>query len=297
MNNFFNNELFTVSSKKEEESININNLFPFGKENNNRNSYFHSLLLFPDQISFLEIIRVTNQKFEDITQKIKNLNREDNKKNDYIPNFITSKKGRVRLKDNFKKNDIRYVHGKFGTDNILRKIQIHYISFIIKYINHYIQTKISKDHPLFCDLEYSFKKNIKKSFFNELKTKTIGEIVKNKESYKNKKNGKLIILSNKEIFESINKKDEYIKMLLNTNYLDFFCNVYAYSLFHEDVNDYKPPDIPKGIQNFDYLIKQEESKENHDKNKSFQTKKPYIMKLKEITKMKYNYNNSNLKET
>lgn len=199
--------------------------------------------------------------------------------------FLTRKKGRPNSSQEIKNNKERYIHGKQGTDNMIRKIQVRFITFIVKYVNYYIKIYISKNHPVFTDLEYRYKMNINKSFFNELKTKTIGDILKNKGSDKNNKGIGLLKPSNQEVFNLIYHKNDKIKNLLDTNYLDFFCKIYAYSLFYgERIGSTKKPVIPQGISNFDEFLKKEEKDDN---KKIGEEGESYVEKLKEICKLRY----------
>lgn len=240
--------------------------------------------------------KTTEDKETETKKETKIIKEAQKEKN--IPKFLTRKKGRPISGQEKKVNEGRYIHGKQGTDNMIRKIQVHFFTFIVKYVNYYIKNYFSNKQPLFTDLEYSYKINIKKSFFNELKTKTIGDILKNKGSIKNKKGPKLLEPSNQEVFNLIYNKDNRIKKLLDTKYLEFFCKVYAYSLFYEEkkekIKGIQRPVIPKGLETFDELLKKEEKSENKNDNNNSDSnnkdglEKSYIMRLKEICKLRYN---------
>ena len=40
-------------------------------------------------------------------------------------------------------------HSKFEKDNVMWKLNIHFISFIVKFVNFNIEQLISKNNPLF----------------------------------------------------------------------------------------------------------------------------------------------------
>ena len=160
-----------------------------------------------------------------------------------------------------KKSKRKKEHTKFEKDNVLRKINIHYLSFIVKYVNFNIKKLISKEHPLFTNLCYNFKKSINNNFFNELKNKTLGEILKNEGSNKNKR--KIIYQKdeNEKIFNSVYKTN--LKDLLDINYIEFFRHVYK-SRTHESqkfLEIYKKYKAPKNILFFDDFMNKEMKKD------------------------------------
>ena len=89
-----------------------------------------------------------------------------------------------KKRNNNKKNKRKKEHSKFEKDNVMRKLNIHYISFIVKFVNYNIKRLISKNHPLFTNLCYDFKKKINNALFNELKNKSLGDILRNEGSKK-----------------------------------------------------------------------------------------------------------------
>ena len=98
--------------------------------------------------------------------------------------YTRKKRGRKKERENKSQT-----HDKYWMDNILRKIQNHFLSFIIFFINDIL--KALNYEQRFLKLDQSFKVNIKKDFVESLKKKAIGEIIDNKISTKYKK--KLII--------------------------------------------------------------------------------------------------------
>ena len=118
---------------------------------------------------------------------------------------------------------------KFHEDNIIKKIKISYIDFIIAIINLIVNTILKKN-----DIKYNYKlyklsseykNNVTKKDINLFKTQTIENVIKNKISsqYSTKKED-----SNKETIKKI-KKDEKLKdifIILNHNILFFFDKIY-----------------------------------------------------------------------
>ena len=70
-------------------------------------------------------------------------------------------------------------HNKYYIDNLKRKIQTHFLNFMISFINQILCNLKYKER--FENLDYNLKKNINKDFFNRLKNKKIGDIKFRKE--------------------------------------------------------------------------------------------------------------------
>ena len=88
--------------------------------------------------------------------------KEDFSKNDC---FTAIKKKRRRDKAN---SDIsNKTHDKFAPDNLLRKIQVHYLTFIISFLNEILL--LFKYHKKFLKIDYEFNKNVNKKNVQELK--------------------------------------------------------------------------------------------------------------------------------
>lgn len=108
------------------------------------------------------------------------------------------------------------IHDKNKTDNLLRKIQVHYFSFIVSFLNNIL--RILNYKRKFLKLNYEYKSNINKNFINSLKEKTLGQIICNKISnkYKYKEEDSNILLYNKI------KRNTIMKKVLEINYLKLF---------------------------------------------------------------------------
>ena len=107
-------------------------------------------------------------------------------------------------------------HDKFSPDNIKRKIQVHYLTFIVLLINDILES--FGFTTKFLNLDYEFKKIVNKSHFSLLKNSTIGDIISNKISNKYKKKEKDY---NSNLYEYI-KTFEFLRKIFNMNYLEFF---------------------------------------------------------------------------
>ena len=143
----------------------------------------------------------------------------NNKSN--IQNFIGKKGDKGELSNKSGKSDKK--KRKFEKDNVLVKIQVHYMTFIIKFINNILE-ELNYDKKLrFIDIDHSFKKNIHSRNFQSLKYKKLYEILINKISSKHKTYNKDY---NKILYEKIKYEDEFVNNILNENYLNFFKNIY-----------------------------------------------------------------------
>ena len=141
--------------------------------------------------------------------------------------FTKQKRGRIR-----KRIECQKYHDINSTDNIQRKIQVHYLSFIISFLNDIL--KKLKYKQKFFKLNYEFKQNVKKEFVESLKKKTLGEIVCNKISYKYKKKNMNL---NSVVYEQMKEKN-VIKNILSENYVSFFKKIYYKSNPHINLKEY-----------------------------------------------------------
>ena len=174
-----------------------------------------------DNLELLEPIKTNDRKEEEISEnEIYHVKQSKKKKKETSVKFTIKSKKRGRVKQ----KKINKIHDKHTIDNVLRKIQVNYITFLISFINEILKNLNFNER--FLKLDYSIKKNINKYFFESLKTKNIGEIICSKISDKYKKVKK----NNKNIFEKIkekqNKEKKVIINILSENYLDFFWKIY-----------------------------------------------------------------------
>ena len=134
--------------------------------------------------------RVKRERYQD------ELNEEENEDNDYIK-----------------------IHDKNTADNLLRKIQVHYLNFIVQFLNEILAFLNFRER--FLKLSYEFKSNIKKEFVKSLKTKTILEIICTQISNKYKKD----LYYNRNIYEQT-KWNKVLNKIYSQNYLLFFRKIY-----------------------------------------------------------------------
>ena len=162
---------------------------------------------------------------------------------------VTSqKKGR-------KKKEINKIeckkHDKFYSDNILRKIQCHYLNFIVSFINEILNILNYKQR--LCQLDYRFKFNVNKKTINVLKDSRINEILCHKISSKYKMHDEN---HNIKIIRQI-QNDYIMHSILSENYLSLFNNIYYKSKRIIDLSHYglnKKITLSKNIKMYQDLI-------------------------------------------
>ena len=85
-------------------------------------------------------------------------------------------KGRKRSKKYVESNKKK--HGKYDFDNIITKVQVHFIKFIINVSNDIIKTFLGKNTDLyFKDIDYNIKRNVKFSHLEYLKNLKLKDII------------------------------------------------------------------------------------------------------------------------
>ena len=140
---------------------------------------------------------------------------EENKENEIA---LSKKrcKGRKLIGDNSKIKK----HDKFYKDNLLRKVQNHFINFIVSFTNE-ILNQLGFNQQFYY-LSYKFKFNVTKNNIIHLRKCTIGEILSNDISPKYIKKCPNF---NINVINEL-KNNPVINLLLSENYLYLFKNVY-----------------------------------------------------------------------
>jgi hypothetical protein len=137
------------------------------------------------------------------------------KENSNNMTFIKRKRGRNKSL----MNDNNFIHDKNSSDNLKRKIHVHFLSFIVSYLNEILKNLNYKQR--FLQLDYYFKKNIKNERLKYIKKQSIGDIIRNRISYKYKQNKYYNVI----IYEQI-KENEILNKIFSQSYLNLFKNIY-----------------------------------------------------------------------
>ena len=199
-----------------------------------------------DTFSFLEAKRLRKEKqvyyeandiqysFDDINKLLSNDNKSESiKESNYIKTVDSIKKqfkaiklekpGRKRKNVNNKQFTYKKTHGKYSFDNIITKIQAHYINFIINLANDIIKSvfdgKEVNKSLFFKNIEYKAKIYYNYNKFQELKTKCIKDILIKPAS---KKNNLINDNYNEEIFNNLINTSDILDEYFNMNYLSLF---------------------------------------------------------------------------
>jgi len=181
----------------------------------------------------------SDDEMDDIKSKIQKLVKA-NSSSYKPPNFITikrMKRGRKIDDNNFKmKGDNkckRKTHTSNFIDNTLCKLQIHFLNFLVNFSNDAIKTAFGKEQKYRKDnMSLKFKK-IEHGIKRDIKTGTLENLIQNSISYvlKKKISNKYWKLSkipdyNEQIYNQVIKKSEWLKNLLDMNYLNLFEKYY-----------------------------------------------------------------------
>ena len=130
--------------------------------------------------------------------------------------MLYRKRGR-KEKNNTSKKMKKKCHGPADFDNIQRKIQVHFITFLIKLANDTIKTILGnkvKNH--FRDIKYGIKKIVNHDYVEYLKKVNYSDILQMVISPKNKKYDEN---SNKKLYKKLTEESDLFKKIFDKEYL------------------------------------------------------------------------------
>ena len=219
---------------------------------------------------------------------------EYKRKRDKFMIIKKGKRGRKRLKSKNIKDKVA-VHGKDRLDNLLSKIQVHFLSFITSLSNDALKTVYGKNTTLkFFKISYDLKKKVKNDFFNKIKDYTIKDILlkfKISDKYKRSDKNNNISLLHKACEES-----EWLNNFFNKRYLDIF-KEYYYKSKEQPISEIKFMNKKINLSEAKscyYLL----SKDNSLKNKLIETiKNNYLNNTNGWVEQKPFITSKNEKET
>ena len=253
---------------------------------NNSESNTPSYELFYDHIfnpnyELNELDDYTYKEIDDNNMTMTNESTDISEKNIILKNIIFGIKkekkekkalGRKRKIDNTK-NEKTHTHSKYDYDNIIRKIQVHFQNFLISFTNE-ILIHFGFNNKRFLNIEYNNKKDIKKETVEKLKSKEIGQILRQNISTKYKKQYKEDKGKNNKLYLEVTKNAEYdsIRKILSETYINIFRNFYY--LNKKDLNDYGLNiTLSNNVKTYKDLLENLSKQSEDDK---------YIEKIKEI---------------
>ena len=249
INVIINNYITTDSSfLKEEKENNKKNIFGIKKKDNKDNIKIHENIV----INNYDVSKTQSPTNSIDSNKSENNNKVISNRN------IISKKFEIIKADKLGDNDSNYdvikkcirnkkrgrkpqkqskrQHNALDQDNIIRKIQVHFLTFIICFINDLVQAVIPNNKDLcFKNINYEFKKTVNHAYIENLKSKKIGDILKLRASPKNRKFASNI---NEIIFNKICSINPFLKEFFELSYLDMFNNYYIKEERELDVEGY-----------------------------------------------------------
>ena len=148
-----------------------------------------------------------------------------------VPKLFTityiSKKGRKTNEKGTNLKRKRKNHSKSDFDNIITKIQVHFLNFLIDFANDVVKSILPNNNLTFKPISYSCKKRVSFEYFKQLKEVKINQLLQEEISgkYKLKK------LINQEIL---------MKLIPQSNLLEDFFNMKYLKLFSIYYNKLKP---------------------------------------------------------
>ncbi len=162
-------------------------------------------------------------------------------------------------------------HDKDARDNILRKIQVHYLTFIVDFMNDLLN-HLGYNYE-FIDIDYNIKKDIRKKSFSLLKKKNIGEILCQEISPKFRTQKKE---NNYIIYDKV-KSDEVVNYFFSQNFMKLFKEVYLKNKRNINEKGFHFQ-LSEKVQTFDDLL---------NKTKAYDDKNEYKKKVDEVIKNNY----------
>ena len=135
-----------------------------------------------------------------------------------VKSILQTKRGRKEKKCNKK------IHHAYDDDNILRKIQVHFLSFLTNFVNDIIRAfSNNKKVPYFRNIDYEIKKTVNHKYVEELKSKCIGELLQLRVSPKMKNHDDSV---NKDIYQTVISSFPFMYGFLQRSYLSLFKEYY-----------------------------------------------------------------------
>ena len=224
-NSFDEDNIYLIGSnvKKDQLSFSLNDNRRYFLENNkNRSNNIESsqnLFIEPEAIKiFKTTIPISSSINEKIIASTKKEELESSNKKE-----IKRKRKIKVINQKILKKKRKKIHLGSDDDNVLRKIQVNYLSFIINFSNDLIKALTDEKVPFFKQLDYKKKKIVKHKYVEDLKNKTIGEILKIDITPKIKNSEKS---ANKYIYHCVLKAIPEIDKFFKMNYLSFFKEYY-----------------------------------------------------------------------
>ena len=179
---------------------------------------------------------------------------------DFFKTILHKKRGRKKAKEEKSKKN-KKCHCSDDFDNIQRKIQVSFISFLIRFANDLLKNIFGqKTKYHFKDVDYELKKIVNHNYIECLKKSNYSDIMKMRISPKNKRFSKF---ENKETLNKVCKYSPFLKKFFENNYLYIFQKYYCTIINNKeevDLDGFKITLSPKTKTLYNLLIKNESNK-------------------------------------
>jgi hypothetical protein len=186
---------------------------------------------------------------------------KDENSKSYFKTILHKKRGRKKEQEGKAKKN-KKCHSSDDFDNIQRKIQVSFISFLINLANDLLKNIFGQKTKFhFKDIDYELKKIVNHKYIELLKKSKYSDIMKMRISPKNKKFGKY---ENKDTLTKVCNYSPFLKNFFNNNYLYIFQKYYCTIINNKnkiDLDGFKIILSPKTKTLYNLLIKNESYKE------------------------------------
>jgi hypothetical protein len=179
--------------------------------------------------------------------------------------MLYRKRGR-KEKNNTSKKMKKKCHGPGDFDNIQRKIQVHFITFLIKFANDAIKTILgNKVKYHFRDIKYDIKKIVNHDYVEYLKNVNYSDILQMVISPKNKKYDEN---SNKKLYKKLIEESDLFKKMFDKKYLYILQKYYLELKGNESETDFDGIKIKLSNKTkpFPHLLQKNESEKDKFNN-------------------------------
>ena len=168
-----------------------------------------------------------------------NQNSESTKDTNSIEQYPKRRRGRKPLNPLKTKR----IHDATDYDNIIRKIQVHFLTFLVSFANDLVEAFLPNHKELrFKNCDYNLKKTVRHSYVEELKKNTFGSILQFQASPKNRNCEEIF---NRKIYNNVCLLSSELQNFFNKSYLDLFVDYYYQKNRSLSINDVNVKLSPK----------------------------------------------------
>ena len=184
----------------------------FQNLNNNKQEEEDSLTILNDK-----------RRFElDVTASHKDSDTKSQSSSSANPIFFNIINQRARGRESLKQRKDKHLSSHF--DNLQTKIQVHFLTFIIKLSNDVLKKEFGNETPYnFKQIDHKLKKVVSHKNVQKLKKSSIRELLKMEISPKNKR---YTSFNNKITLDKVCQKSKYLNKFFDMKYLEVFSKYY-----------------------------------------------------------------------